>query len=95
MNQAKTSDPNKCNHDWEPILKWGGRYKCKLCSTIGHKPMEDCRSRKDIGKIISYRCQKNKCGAPAQVSNRRGTRYYFPHWEEYKKRYPALIKDWV
>lgn len=37
MTDTPTATP-KC-HDWQPIPRWSGRYKCSICGVIGYRGM--------------------------------------------------------
>lgn len=63
-------------HEWQPILRWAGRYRCTTCGVIGHRATAaDIECRGVTGEpIIPYLCAKRvngeKCGRAA-VSTKR------------------------
>jgi hypothetical protein len=63
-----------CEHDWQPIVTWGGRYRCTKCQVVAYRGIasnhiRDSANDKKKVAIIPYRC-KGACGKPAQyVSN--------------------------
>ncbi len=50
-----------CQHDWQPLPKWFGRYRCSKCKVVGYRPTVI-----PLGgggsRIIPYKC---KCGRGA------------------------------
>jgi hypothetical protein len=51
-----------CNHHWDPVPGWRGRYRCPRCGVFGHRETR----RVDTGvsrSVIPYLCRK--CSAPA------------------------------
>jgi hypothetical protein len=55
-----------CKHDWQPIVRWNGRYRCSLCEAIGYRAitneMPTAYGRR-TSEIVPYRC--SKCSEPA------------------------------
>lgn len=54
-----------CNHQWEPLHGWVGRYRCAACFVVGYKQ----RLTTGFGstEVVPYRCTATKngkaCGA--------------------------------
>ncbi len=58
------------NHDWKPVPRWRGRWRCKNCYAYAYRPADTPRS--DSEKLRVYVCQHKECKRPAQVTRRRG-----------------------
>lgn len=75
---ADSTPPVKC-HDWQPIPRWSGRYKCSVCGAVGYrgivtfdpdKPMEEqiagqAKTPHRCRSIWAYICRSKGCKAPA------------------------------
>jgi len=60
-----------CEHDWQPVRKWSGRYRCRECHAYGYrKAVVDSKSKRP-GEIIPYKCSGFKCQSPAQIISHR------------------------
>jgi hypothetical protein len=57
-----------CEHQWEGLSAWGGRYRCSLCGAFGYHVAETpCSAwQHNAGQlIIPYLCKVKGCGNPA------------------------------
>jgi hypothetical protein len=52
-------------HDWEPNLRWYGRYRCKRCRAIGYRQVVLAYQRRDPDTIKAYVCSVQGCKADA------------------------------
>ena len=69
-------------HEWEPVLRWIGRYRCAGCGAFGYK----MRAVMHFGKpgiILAYRCSVKGCRRIAVTKeprkgkeNFRGVKYW-------------------
>lgn len=52
-----------CKHDWEPLQKWLGRFKCKICKSVGytHNRNSCFGGVRHQGHITPYRCYATRC----------------------------------
>ncbi len=61
-----------CNHHWDPVPGWRGRYRCPKCGAFGHR--ETKGGLMNISRsIVPYRCKKCSAPAVAHDSGRIGT----------------------
>jgi hypothetical protein len=50
----------ECGHDWQPLERWSGRYRCRDCRTIAYRKLVIGRAKRGRPEeIIPYKC---KCG---------------------------------
>jgi hypothetical protein len=75
---AEVTPPIKC-HDWQPIPRWSGRYKCSVCMAVGYRgmvtfdhdvPMAEqvagqAKTVRRCSTIWPYICKSKGCKAPA------------------------------
>ena len=56
----KTCPDNSSGHEWEALVGWSGRYRCKKCGTIGHHAIITAESKYNpvTTGIIPYRCSR-------------------------------------
>lgn len=60
---------SSCDHFWNPVLGWPGRYRCSDCAAFGYRVSiiipEESRGRRSRSAIVPYRCSKKGCKRPA------------------------------
>jgi hypothetical protein len=71
MNTETPTPAPSCEHTWEPLQGWYGRYKCSGCQIIGYKQIVTVdsfdeldrvlktgprHSTKKVGQIVPYVC---------------------------------------
>lgn len=80
--------PPHVEHDWKPLPKWQGRYRCQECGALGYRGLMKRGGRKsERGKILPYGCSKRikrddkrtPCPRPAVSKNERGAWVCFGH----------------
>lgn len=78
MSTPVTDTTPKC-HDWQPIPKWSGRYKCSVCGVVGYRgivtydhdkaPSEQiagqAKTPRRCATIWPYICKAKGCKAQA------------------------------
>lgn len=72
---------NDCEHDWQPLLRWSGRYRCERCHALAYRRIilpscaaggpskEGAPNEKRAAEMVVYLCRKRgkgqECGEPA------------------------------
>lgn len=51
-----------CDHDWQPVSRWSGRYRCAVCAAFGYRGIVTPVS--GASAIRPYRCYVKGCSNP-------------------------------
>ena len=69
---------SKHEHNWEPMFRWTGRYRCSICKAIGYRAVsagQDFIRGYKPDSIHHYKC--GRCGGPAIGKTKNKSRAWF------------------
>jgi len=80
-----------CEHQWDPISSWIGRYRCARCDAIAYKHIvlpNDMLNPRRTAEITPYKCQEKGCGKNAVYIGRKSDKKFCKaHWEKRRAKF--------